>query len=78
MDYIGRESVTAALTVHDLIEKRVAQLVDHPHLGREGRVEATRELVVVGTPFIVVYQIVPNQVQVLAVLHGAMRWPDNF
>jgi len=78
MDYIGRENVTAALTIHDLIEKRVAQLATHPHLGRAGRVEFTRELVIAGTPFIVIYQIVPARVQILAVLHGAMRWPDTF
>ncbi|MBU0656347.1 MAG: type II toxin-antitoxin system RelE/ParE family toxin [Gammaproteobacteria bacterium] len=78
LDYIGQENVAAALGIHELIEKRVGQLADHPHLGREGRVTATRELIIAGTPFIVVYQLVPGQVQILAVLHGAMRWPDRF
>lgn len=78
MEYIGQDNIAAALGMTELIEKRVAQLADHPHLGREGRVAATRELVVAGTPFIVVYQIKPAEVQILAVLHGAMRWPEAF
>lgn len=77
-EYIGAENPPAALTVFELIEKRVGQLADHPYLGREGRVVSTRELVVAGTPFIVAYRVGAKQVDVLAVLHGAMRWPEVF
>jgi len=77
-EYIGMENPPAAFATCDLIERRTKQLADHPFLGREGRVATTRELVVAGTPFIVVYRVSSNQVDILAILHGAMRWPDTF
>ena len=46
--------------------------------GREGRVAGTRELVIRGTPFIVAYRVVRNEVHVLAVMHAARKWPDEF
>ncbi len=50
-----------------------------PQLGRRGRVKATRELVVAGTPFIVAYTVLRGQVvEILAVIHGAQEWPDEF
>ena len=44
-------------------------------LGRPGRVPSTRELVVVGTPYVVAYRIERTVVLVLHILHGAQRWP---
>ena len=77
-EFIDAENPLAALTVCELIEKRVGQLADHPYLGRKGRVVSTRELVVAGTPYIVAYRVGEKQVDILAVLHGAMRWPEVF
>jgi plasmid stabilization system protein ParE len=59
--------------------RRILEAVDyllrHPNLGRPGRVRATRELVVSGTPFIVVYRVRVDEVQLLGVLHHARKWP---
>lgn len=77
-EYIGMENPPAAFAMVELIERRVGQLADHPLLGKAGRVATTRELVIAGTPFIVVYRIQANQVDILAVIHSAMRWPDTF
>ena len=59
-----------------------AKPVDHlrrnPQQGKPGRVAETRELVLAGTPYIVVYRIEGAQVQIIAVIHGAQRWPDTF
>jgi len=77
-EFIDTESPLAALTICELIEKRVGQLTDHPYIGRKGRVMNTRELVVAGTPYIVAYRVGEKQVDILAVLHGAMRWPEVF
>ncbi len=77
-DYIGMENPPAAFAMLDLIERRVGQLADHPLLGKAGRVATTRELVVAGTPFIVVYRVQSQQVDILAVIHSAKRWPDTF
>lgn len=54
-------------------------LPDHPGAGRLGRVKGTRELVIDGIPFLVVYQRVEalNQLQILRVLHDAQQWPPT-
>ena len=54
----------------------VQQLATFPMSGRAGRVEGTRELVVAHTPFIVAYAIKKARIVVLAIYHGAQRWPE--
>jgi len=48
-----------------------------PGLGRPGRVEGTRELVVPRTPYIVAYTVIDDQVMILSVIHSSRRWPDR-
>jgi len=40
-----------------------------------GRVEDTRELVIVPLPFIVVYRVKNEFVDIVRVIHGALEWP---
>jgi toxin ParE1/3/4 len=60
------------------IEAAVEGLGTFPERGRKGRIAGTRELVVPGTSFIVTYQLVADELRVLAVLHGSRRWPSSF
>jgi toxin ParE1/3/4 len=53
-------------------------LAEHPGMGRPGRVEDTRELVVTGLPYVVPYIHERDTVTILRVLHGAMKWPRRF
>jgi len=74
-DYIARDNPTAADAVLDRVEEVVSRLEDHPGLGRPGRKAGTRELVLAGLPYVVVYRVRRGAVQVLRVLHGARQWP---
>lgn len=76
--YIADENPAAAIKTADRIAAAVEALSRHPELGRTGRVAGSRELVVTGTPFIVAYRVVAKIVAIVAVLHGARRWPDEF
>ncbi|WP_366929814.1 type II toxin-antitoxin system RelE/ParE family toxin [uncultured Thiodictyon sp.] len=67
-------AVRAVLRIMDAVE----HLADHPYLGRSGRVADTRELVVPSTPYIVAYRLTADALEILRVLHCAMRWPDHF
>ena len=62
----------------DHIERLVARVRDHPQIGRPGRVPGTRELMVAGTAFIVVYRVAASQIDILAVIYAARRWPQTF
>ncbi|HVC52511.1 MAG TPA: type II toxin-antitoxin system RelE/ParE family toxin [Stellaceae bacterium] len=77
-EYIAQDNPAAAQRVCERILGAVRTLADMPNLGRPGRVEDTRELVVAGTPYIVAYTVIDNQVMIIAVQHGARKWPDRF
>ncbi len=51
-------------------------LPDHPQAGRNGIVKSTRELVIEGVPYVVIYRIMNdlNQIQILRVMHDAQEW----
>lgn len=77
LEYIAERDQRAANALTDKIAASVTRLTDHPHLGRPGRVAGTRELVVPGTPYIVVYTVGADYVRIQRVLHGAQRWPPR-
>jgi addiction module RelE/StbE family toxin len=74
-DFVLEHDSDAAEKLCDRIERRVRQPRDHPYMGRPGRVAGTRELIVASTPYIVAYSVAASQVDVLAVIHAARRWP---
>jgi len=57
------------------IDRAAQSVAAFPLSGRAGRVKDTRELMVPNTPFLIAYRIVKNEIHILAVLHGARRWP---
>jgi toxin ParE1/3/4 len=77
-EYIASENRAAAARTADRIWKNTEVLAGYPMAGREGRVAGTRELVIRGTPFTVAYRLERNEVWVLAVMHAARKWPDEF
>jgi toxin ParE1/3/4 len=76
-EYISRDSRAAAQRVVTVIEDSVELLARHPGLGRPGRVEGTRELVIPGTPYIIPYRVREERVEVLRVFHAARKWPSK-
>jgi len=57
------------------IDKVEGLLPEHPRIGRLGRVEGTRELVIDGLPYIVIYREAVQEIQVLRVLRDSQQWP---
>jgi addiction module RelE/StbE family toxin len=76
-DYIEADSPRAAVSVDERIQVCVEKLVRFPEMGRPGRIEGTRELVISRTPYIAAYRIADDTVRILRVLHGAQQWPDE-
>jgi toxin ParE1/3/4 len=77
-DHIAMDNQWAAARVVAAIQQKVDTLRSHPDIGRAGRVAGTRELVIDGTPYLVAYRVRGGQVAILAVFHGAQRWPRTF
>lgn len=75
--YIADEDARTAAKIIDQIEQSVRALARYPEIGRPGRVQDTRELVIAGTPFILPYRIRVNTIEILAVIHAARKWPEK-
>ena len=77
--HIAQENspIVAIDVVMNVIDSTHLILPDHPRAGRQGRLKNTRELVIDGVPFIVIYRenISTNCIEVLRVLHDAQQWP---
>ncbi|MEN8180476.1 MAG: type II toxin-antitoxin system RelE/ParE family toxin [Pseudomonadota bacterium] len=75
-DYIEADNPAAVLALDELISEKANRLVDHPGLGRPGRIGGTRELVA-HQNYILVYDVDGDSVRVLRVLHAAKQWPPQ-
>jgi toxin ParE1/3/4 len=73
--YIGDHNPTAAESIAAAILERIKLLAGFPAMGRPGRVEGTREFVILGTPYIIVYRARGDYLDIVAVVHGARAWP---
>ncbi|MDF1598175.1 type II toxin-antitoxin system RelE/ParE family toxin [Mesorhizobium sp. YIM 152430] len=56
---------------------RTGHLSQTPEIGRNGRVQGTRELVLPDIGYVVAYRL-RDDVEILAVMHGAREWPEDF
>lgn len=73
--YIAQNNPTAARQTVDRIRDAVSHLSVHPAMGRIGRIDGTRELIIAGTPYIVAYRVRRDVLRVLAVIHSSQHWP---
>ena len=69
--FIGFDDKRAAARVAQRILQTSLRLAELPHRGRLGRQEDTREVIVAGLPYVMVYRIDGRVVTVMAVLHFA-------
>ena len=77
-EYISLNSLTYAKRTVDKITGRSEQIADQPYSGRkvpEYDAEDIRELI--EKPYRIIYRIKPDQIDVLAVIHGARLIPDD-
>jgi addiction module RelE/StbE family toxin len=72
---IRKDNPAAAVVVATTLYDGCGSLRDFPRRGRKGRIEGTRELVFPGLPYIVVYRIQDQIVELLRIYHGAQDWP---
>jgi toxin ParE1/3/4 len=78
--YISDRNPRAARRVGERIREAVSLLGDMPYIGREGALAGTRELVVPGLPYVVVYRVDVAEQEtavMLGVYHGAQLRPGQ-
>ena len=70
---IEKDNPAAARETVNAIYDGCRVLKDFPHSGRPGRMSGRRELVF--SPYIAVYQVKENAVEISRIYHGAQDWP---
>jgi addiction module RelE/StbE family toxin len=56
------------------IYQRIRSLKTAPHRGRPGHRSGTRELPLSPLPYVVVYSVKPEAVEILHIYHGSQDW----
>jgi toxin ParE1/3/4 len=75
-DYIAQHNgADSARRVASTIYEGISPLARFPHLGRVGRKSGTRELPLPGLPYLVVYRVRSEAVEINRILHGVQKWP---
>jgi toxin ParE1/3/4 len=75
--YIADQDPQSVSNVAERIDQAVSRLEKMPNIGRPGRLFGTRELVISGTPFLTVYRLQNNRVEILRILHGRQPFPES-
>jgi addiction module RelE/StbE family toxin len=52
-----------------------SRLLTFSQRGRSGKKKGTRELVLSPLPYLVVYRVTGEIIEVVRILHGAQKWP---
>lgn len=69
--YVAKDKPDAAGRLATRIAAVVEALRSHPNLGRVGAEPGVRELVIGGTPYVVVYSVKRTQITISTIWHGA-------
>ena len=76
-DYINEHiSGAKAREVALYIHRGLDILAEFPESGRSGRKSGTRELVFTGLPYVAIYRITLDRIEIVRILHGAQQWPQ--
>ena len=75
--FVALDKPGAAARLAARIVSVVAALRTHPNLGRAGVEPGTRELIIGGTPYIVIYRTGGKRITILTVWHGAQKRIDH-
>jgi addiction module RelE/StbE family toxin len=76
-EYIARENPDAAREIALKMVDATDRIIQFPEVGRIGRANRTRELVVAGTQYSIVYRLKKNAIHFVRVLHGHQKWPKK-
>jgi toxin ParE1/3/4 len=76
-DHIAQQNPEAARGVGARIRETIDLLAAFPHMGHQGSLPGTREMVVPGLPYIIVHRCDEDTLVILGVYHGAQLRPGQ-
>jgi addiction module RelE/StbE family toxin len=72
--YIFEQNPDAAEALDILFIRQSEMLATFPEMGKLGRVDQTRELIV-QKHYLLVYRVISDRIEIAAVLHTSRQWP---
>lgn len=72
--HIALDNIDAAIELDQLVASKAKLLASYPEAGRIGRAPGARELVA-HRHYLLVYDLAPDRVRILNVVHTSQRWP---
>lgn len=75
LEYIAADDAESAQRVAQAIRSASERLDQFPQMGRNGAEMSTKELVVPGLPYILIYRQQGPAIQILRLLHSRQKWP---
>ena len=77
IEYLLARTPSGAESVKTAVLEAIRLLEHSPFMGRPGRWENTRELVIDKFPYIVAYRINVDIVEILYIHHTRQTWPED-
>jgi addiction module RelE/StbE family toxin len=74
-EYLAKEAPQAAREFARALLTGIETLRKRPQLGRPGRVPGTRELALSRFPYLAVYRVREDALEILRVFHASRKWP---
>jgi toxin ParE1/3/4 len=71
--YVAASKPDAAERLAARMVAVIEALRHHPYLGHSGNLAGTRELVIGGTPYFILYRVADEHVVIQTIWHGAQR-----
>jgi len=71
--FIAADKPAAAAKVAEHIKNSIQSLSEFPLMGRQTRYPNIRILPIAGIPYVVYYHLLVDEIEILAVFHGARR-----
>lgn len=75
--YVAKDNPQAARVIAQRLWDATRALADHPQIGRAGHASGTREWVVAHTPFLIVYRLRDETVEILRLWHARRDWQSE-
>jgi toxin ParE1/3/4 len=75
--YILIYNPKAAAATADRIEAATRRLQRFPNSGRASEIAGIREIIVPGVPYVVVYRVTAEALEILRVFHTSRDWPEQ-
>ena len=72
--YIFLDNPLASKKVISQIYEDIKLIQSFPNLGKTGRKLSTRELVVSDLPYIIVYRLKKDEIEIIKIVHTAKQW----